>query len=135
LWQRPWEWLYMFLGKKVWAVHGCLNRKVQTHHDQKKMRQAKSKVKTCSSFFISRGCSQRIHPGRPNSQFPTLLWHFTVSVKLCQAWPQTLATKELAVASPQFTDSHPLFTRKSYTRNNMTIEKCRLLQCYAIWLL
>jgi hypothetical protein len=55
-------------------------------------------------------CSQRICHGRPNSQFCTLLWRFTMSVWKCaKTSPQTVATKELAVASRHWTISHFLF--------------------------
>jgi hypothetical protein len=46
--------------------------------------------------------SQRIGPGRPNSQFHILMWCFTAIAWKCgKTTPRTLVTKELAVASRQ----------------------------------
>jgi hypothetical protein len=57
-----------------------------------------------------RHCSQRICPGRLNSQFYMLLWHFVMTVwKYAETSPRTLATKELAVVLWQCTVSHFLF--------------------------
>jgi hypothetical protein len=92
-------------------------RRVQTHLDQKKARQVKSKVKSMLITFLwhQGDCSQRIHAGRPYSQFHILLWHFTVIASKCaKTSPWTLVTKELAVASRQSTFLHFLFHQHDY---------------------
>jgi hypothetical protein len=73
-------------------------------------------------FWHQGNCSQRIRPGRPNSQFCILLWRFLATAWKCaKASPRTFATKELAVASQQCTASHSFFTREFLTKNNMTV--------------
>jgi hypothetical protein len=77
----------------------------------KKARQVKSKVKSMLIIFaISRGCSQKICPGRSNSQSCTPPWRCAVTAWKCvNTLHSTLATKELAVASQQNTISQFLF--------------------------
>jgi hypothetical protein len=83
-------------------------RKIQTHWDRKDEEQSQEHD---HNFLLHYGdCSLRICPGRPNSQFRTLLWCFTENAWKCGntlLW--ILETKELAVASWQYTVSHFLF--------------------------
>jgi hypothetical protein len=58
-------------------------------------------------------CSQRIRPGRPNSQFRILLWRFMVTAWTWKCAKTPPRTEELAVASS--------FTREFFTKNNMTV--------------
>jgi hypothetical protein len=55
-------------------------RKVQIHRGRK----GEQIFRACSSFSLtSRGLFQTILPGRPNSQFRFLLWHFTATSCKC----------------------------------------------------
>jgi hypothetical protein len=54
-------------------------------------------------------CSQRIRPGRPNSQLRMLLWCFEAIVKMCEDFAPKFGDKKLAVGSRQRTVSHFLF--------------------------
>jgi hypothetical protein len=91
---KPRQWLEKHSGEKVWAVQRCLN-------GMSKLTENKKRRDRC--FLCHQGdCSQRICPGRPNSQFCILLWHFTMNAV-------TLVTKELAVAAWQCTTSFFLF--------------------------
>jgi hypothetical protein len=48
-------------------------------------------------------CSQTIHPGRPNSQFCILLWHFMVTVWRCvKTLPQTLVISMTVIPHPPY---------------------------------
>jgi hypothetical protein len=84
---------YTYMGqlvKETLAMFGLESmsrtRKVQTHRGWGGGHYEQSKV--CSSFsFTSRGCSQRICPGRPNSQFRSLQQLFKVTArKLIQSF-------------------------------------------------
>jgi hypothetical protein len=82
-------------------------------------RPVKSKV---HSLWHQGDCSQRIHPGRPNSQFRILLWRFTVTVWKCvKTSSRTLVTKDLTVASWQHTISHFIFTREFLTKTTWVL--------------
>jgi hypothetical protein len=50
--------------------------------------------------------SQRIYPGRPNSQFWTLLWHFMVNAWKCAKTSSWALVTKLAAVSWQCTISH-----------------------------
>jgi hypothetical protein len=70
----------------------------------------KSQEHTHNFLWQQGDCSQKIRPGRLNSQFLILLWHFMVTAWKCaKTSPRILATKELAVASQQRIASHLLF--------------------------
>jgi hypothetical protein len=90
---RPWQWLDKHLGKEAWAVHRMSKlTKIEKGETGKEQRQEHAH----HVLWHQGGCSQRIHPGRPNSHFCILLWHFTVTAWECvKTSPQTLATKEL----------------------------------------
>jgi hypothetical protein len=46
------------------------------------------KVKNVLIIFFQGDCSQRIIPSRPDSEFPILLWHFMVTVKMHEDFSQ-----------------------------------------------
>jgi hypothetical protein len=49
--------------------------------------------------WTSRECSQRISPGRPNSQFHTTMMSYSDCMKMCEMCACPLVTKGLPVAS------------------------------------
>jgi hypothetical protein len=116
VWQRPWQWLDKRLGKKAWAVHGKskLTKTEKSETEQSKMH--------AHNFLWRQGdYSQIIRSGRPNSHFRILLWRFrAIDWKCANTSHQTLATKELAVAS-QHTVARFLFHQGISDQNNMTV--------------
>jgi hypothetical protein len=131
--RRPWQWLDKRCEKKAWDIY---IRKVQTHWDRKRWDRWRAKSRECLSFYlISRGCSQRIRPGRPNSQFRKLLWRFTaIAWKYAKTSPGTLVTKELAVASWQRTVSHfffclGIFYQKHHDSSSTHLTFLSFLEC------
>jgi hypothetical protein len=118
--RRPWQWLDWrecepYTG--VWMECPFSPKLKQASH-------AKNKVKSMLIifFYIKGYYSQRVLPGRPNSQFRILLWRITATAKKCaKTSPWTLVTKELAVASRQRTALHFLFAREFLTINNMAV--------------
>jgi hypothetical protein len=115
--QRLWQWL------DIWGrQHEPYTENLNSLRP-KKVREVKSKVRSMFIiFFDIKGIVKKIHPGRPNSQFCILLWCFMVTAWKCtMTLPQTLATKELVVASRQHTVSHFLFHCEILTKNNMAV--------------
>jgi hypothetical protein len=76
---------------KAWALHK--SKLTETGEEQSR--------EHAHNFPWHQGnCSQILRPGRPNSQFRILLRRFKASAWKCtKTSPQTLATKELAVAT------------------------------------
>jgi hypothetical protein len=88
---------YEHSGKKAWVVHGK-SKLTEIKNGETDEEQSQKHV---HYFLWHQGdCLQRIHPGRPNSQFCVLLWCFMVTMWKCAK------TKELALASRQHTVSH-----------------------------
>jgi hypothetical protein len=99
VWQRPWQLLDKRLGKKAWAIH-IKSKLTETKKDW--WDTSRASWRACSSFSLT----SVICPGSRNSQFRILLWRFMATAQKCaKISPQTLATKELAVASQQCTIS------------------------------
>jgi hypothetical protein len=91
-------------------------RKVQTHRDRKRrVGRWRAKSRACSSFS---SISQRIRPGRPNSQFHTLL---RLRENVRRLRPELWRKKKLAIVSGQRTISLFLFNSEFFTKNNMTV--------------
>jgi hypothetical protein len=82
----------------------------------KKARQVKSKVKSMLKIFF--GIKSTVHKEfvlKGKSRFRILLWHVMATVWKCaKTSPQTLATKQLAVASRQCTISHFFFSPENF---------------------
>jgi hypothetical protein len=57
--------------------------KVRTHRDPRRRNRWRAKSRAWSFSLTSMGCTQRIRPGRPKSQFRILLWRFTASAWKC----------------------------------------------------
>jgi hypothetical protein len=104
---------------KAWALHG---KSKHTETEERRERR-RTKWRAYSSFYLpSRVCSQRIRPGRPNSQFRILFWRFKAAVWKCaQTSPRNLATKKLTVASRQCKVSLFLFPWEFLPKYNMTV--------------
>jgi hypothetical protein len=109
--------------KKAWAIHGCLNGKVQTNWDRKKVRQVKSKVKSMLIiFFYIKGTVHKefILAGQTvsSSYYCEVLWwlHEFVQRLHPEFWSQNnwlLLTATHCLTS--------FFTREILTKNNMTV--------------
>jgi hypothetical protein len=85
-------------GKKVWAVHG----KSELTETEKRRAGAEQNQERAYQLLHQGDCSQRTCPGRPNSHFGILLWHFTaLALKCAKISHRTLWTKKLVVASIQ----------------------------------
>jgi hypothetical protein len=100
--RKPWQWLDKRSGREHEPCTEISNSPRTIN-----ARQVKSKVNSMLIILWHQGdCSQRIHPGKPSSQFRVLLWRFTaIDPKCVKNSLRTLATKELAVASRQRTAS------------------------------
>jgi hypothetical protein len=86
VWQRPWHWLER---NKAQAVH----RKSKLTETEKGETGEEQSQEHDNHFLLHQWeCSQRSFPGRPNSQFRILLWHFTVTAWRC------FGDKKLAVS-------------------------------------
>jgi hypothetical protein len=59
-----------------------------------------------------RGCSQRIRPGRPKSQFCILLWYFIAIMKICEDFALNVGGKRTGCLIMATTISHFLFHQK-----------------------
>jgi hypothetical protein len=103
----------------------------------KNAREVKSKVKNMIIAFLwQQGdyCSQTISPGRPNGQFCIPLWRFMVTARKCaKTLSQTLATKELVVASQQCTVSHFLYHQAIFDQKHHCQPPPTLLFCFPDW--
>jgi hypothetical protein len=110
--RRPSQWLDKRSGKKARA----LNVKSKFTDTEKGKTGEEQSQEHTHNFLRNQGyCSQRIRPGKPNSQFRITLWRFTVTAWKCaKTCTRTLATRELDVASQQRTVSHFLFTKEFF---------------------
>jgi hypothetical protein len=82
VWRRPWQRLGVQLGQKAWAMRLCLygmSELIETENSETGEEHA-------HHFHSHQGeCSQRLRPGRPNSQFHIPLWHFDSNcMKVCE---------------------------------------------------
>jgi hypothetical protein len=125
---ETWQWLYKRSGKKAWAV--------QTHETENSETSKQQSQEHAHHFLWHQGdCSQRICPGRPNSQFRKLLWSFTMTAWKCaKTSSRTSVTKELVLSSLQRTVSHFIFHQSFFYQKQ---HGCRfpptLLFCFSDW--
>jgi hypothetical protein len=99
--------LHELSGKEACTVHG---KSKLTIAENGETSGEKSEEHSRNFIWHQGVCSQIVHPGLTSSQFGIILWRFKATAWKC-AKPslQTLATRELAVASRQRTFSHFLF--------------------------
>jgi hypothetical protein len=118
--QRSWKWLNKHSGKKAWAIHGYLNGMSKLTETEQRQDRWRAKSRACSWFSLT---SRELYTKSSFRQAKRLIQHTTVMcyghcIKMYKDFGQTLATKELALAS-QHTVSHfhfyqRIFDQKQY---------------------
>jgi hypothetical protein len=103
-------------------------QEVQTQRNRKRWNKWRTKSIACSSFSLTpRGLFTKKHSWQAKQSFPhTTLMFYGDWVPMCKESPQTLGTKELAVASRHAPTHSSFFTREFFTKNNMT-------DCFPDW--
>jgi hypothetical protein len=81
---KPWHWLDKCLGKKAWAIHGCLNG-ILSPGQTGKVEMGEEQIQEHGRHFLQHQgvCLKEIRPSRPDSQFHVLWRCFTAIAWKC----------------------------------------------------
>lgn len=113
----PWQWLDKLPRNKASAEHWWLNRKFQTHHNQKRRDLGMTKSGACSSFTFTwrELLTKKDCRDRPERQFRTLLRYFTATAWKCARLRLEIWRQNNWISRHQ--NTHFFFARDFFTQN------------------
>jgi hypothetical protein len=114
VWQKPWQWLDKCLGKKAWAIQGCLNGILDTEQMERGETGQEQSLEHAHHFLWHQDHSQWIRPDRPKSIPYTTVIFYSNCVKMWEGFAPNFGDKQNWLLHQDNAPSHTSFFTRAF---------------------